>query len=97
MHSRKYREQGIPHTHHNGRPDFDMIKHTKKNWFFNPNKQFDHGDKTKATARLVRTLTGHAPIGAFKERFNLEGPQKCHACNKNVTETRNHIVFECSG
>ena len=96
MNFRKYQKQGISHTHHNKRSDFNIIKHTKKNWFFNPNKQYNYSDKTKATARLVRILTDHAPIGAFRERFNFKEPQKCHACNKNITKTRNYIVFECS-
>ena len=32
------------------------------------------GNDSRLCARLARILTGHAPIGAFRERFHLDGP-----------------------
>ena len=97
MYSRKYRGHELPHTHHNRKQDFDQIKHTKNNWFFNPKNNKKAGDKLKATARLTRLLTNHTSIGKFRQRFNLEELTTCYACDENKLETRNHIIFECTG
>lgn len=56
-----------------------------------------NGDKPKAMAKLVRFLTKHTPIGEFRDKFNLEGPPRCHACELNIPKTRDHMVYECRG
>ena len=56
-----------------------------------------NGERRKATAKLVRLLTNHAPIGEFRDRFNLDGPRVCHACELKVLDTREHMVYECNG
>ena len=43
--------------------------------------------------QLTRFLAGHAPIGAFRERFNLDGEVEC-LCG-HPSESREHIVFDC--
>lgn len=53
--------------------------------------------KKKITAnlfsRLNRVVTGHAPIGAFREHFNKEGSQDC-PCSMWI-QTRDHLLFDC--
>lgn len=49
-----------------------QIKHTSDSWFLKRS-----GGKSRENARLTRMISGHAPIGAFRERFNLESPQEC--------------------
>lgn len=44
-------------------------------------------------ARLSRFVTGHAPVGGFRQRFNLEGRINCW-CGHQV-ETRDHILTDC--
>ena len=51
------------------------------------------GKDSRLCARLARILTGHAPIGAFRERFHLDGPVDC-LCGHPV-ESVAHILDEC--
>ena len=99
MHNTKYRGKGLPNgPRRNGtKPEFDQVRHTSTNWFLRPGKDILNGERHKATAKLVRLLTNHTPIGEFRERFNLEGPRICHACELKVPDTREHMVYECSG
>ena len=62
-----------------------------------PGKDTLNGERHKATAKLVRLLTNHAPIGEFRDRFNLDGLRICHACDLKVPDTREHMVYECGG
>ena len=99
MHSSKYRGHGLPNgpRRDNVKPEFDQVRHTSKNWFLQPGKDTLNGERHKATAKLVRLLTNHTPIREFRDRFNLDGPRLCHACDLKVPDTREHIVYECSG
>ncbi|THG92542.1 hypothetical protein EW026_g8391 [Hermanssonia centrifuga] len=45
------------------------------------------------TARITRVVTGHLPIGEFRQKFNFDGPKKC-LCGQPL-ETRNHMLFDC--
>lgn len=47
----------------------------------------------KEFSRFSRMVTGHAPIGAFRERFNLEGMKVC-ACGVKPM-TRDHVLYGC--
>ena len=51
------------------------------------------GADSRLFARLTRFLTGHAPIGDFRDRFHLDGPVDC-LCG-HPTESIHHIVWEC--
>ena len=55
--------------------------------------KFDYRALVRDMARLTRFLTGHAPIGEFRERFHLDGCVGC-LCGQPV-EDRHHILFEC--
>lgn len=74
------------------RSELESIKHSFKN---HPLLKAG-GENHKQYARLVRFITGHFPHGAFRERFNKEGPVMC-PCDKDnpVLETRHHILYEC--
>ena len=81
---------------HSIKAKINQIKNTSKNYmFFNI---IDAGNKLRQFARITKMLTNHAPIGEFRKRFHLDGPQKCWACNsQNQLETRDHMVWECPG
>ena len=51
------------------------------------------GHDSRLFARFTRVLTGHAPIGAFRSRFHLDGPVDC-LCGQPV-ETVEHILGDC--
>lgn len=51
------------------------------------------GHDSRLFARFVRFLTGHAPIGEFRDRFKLDGPVDC-LCGHPV-ESIQHIIWEC--
>lgn len=51
------------------------------------------GNNSAEFARATRFLSGHCPIGEYRERFNLEGPVDC-ICGAPI-ETREHLVFDC--
>ena len=51
------------------------------------------GDNVALTARLTRCLTGHAPIGEYYSRFNIDEPSRCD-CGSPL-QTRTHIICAC--
>ncbi|KAH8079412.1 hypothetical protein BXZ70DRAFT_869703, partial [Cristinia sonorae] len=84
------------------RPDyrghqFELPKKTLKGGISHIAKQHfalkNVGHDASRMARLTRVLTGHAPIGAYRARFNLPGPAEC-ACGA-ASQTREHLLFEC--
>jgi hypothetical protein len=50
---------------------------------------------TRMFARFCRCITGHAPIGEYRSRFNIDGPVNCD-CGLGILETRRHILGQCS-
>ena len=99
MHNTKYRGKSLLNGPHRDdvKPEFDQVRHTSKNWFLKLGKDTLNGKHHKATAKLVRLLTNHVPIGEFRDHFNLDGPQICHACELKVPDIQEHMVYECSG
>lgn len=92
--SKKYKRYGLldgdnPKT-------LSQIKHTSDNWFIKHS-----GGKNREMGRMVRLISGHAPIGAYQTWFNLPGPTSCWYCwhseGKQVLETQDHILYECKG
>jgi len=53
------------------------------------------GSSTRMFARFCRCVTGHAPIGEYCSRFNIDRPVNCD-CGFGVLETRRHILGQCS-
>ncbi|OCH90511.1 hypothetical protein OBBRIDRAFT_825926 [Obba rivulosa] len=51
------------------------------------------GSDSRMFARFTRVVTGHAPVGRFRERFNLYDPTDC-LCGHPVG-TIQHIFCEC--
>ena len=51
------------------------------------------GHSVRQMARISRFVTGHFPLGGYREKFNLTGRREC-ACGAAL-ETRDHILFEC--
>jgi len=49
--------------------------------------------RTMLTARLVRALTGHAPVAAYGQRFGFNESDAC-ACGLG-SETINHVIHRC--
>jgi hypothetical protein len=45
-------------------------------------------------SRLCRGITGHAPIGEYRRRFNIDGPIHCD-CSHGVVQTRDHLQGAC--
>lgn len=50
---------------------------------------------TADASRLVRLLTNHAPIGAYRIRFHPSLPYNCPTCPGYV-QSRAHILFHCA-
>jgi hypothetical protein len=47
-------------------------------------------------SRLCRCITGHAPLGAYCQRFNISGPVHCSCCvGHGILETRSHALHSC--
>lgn len=85
MLKRSYRGNGLMLP----KADFDKIHHSyKKNPILGT-----HGKSNCDYARLTRVLTNHLPCGAFRKRFNKDGPELCQ-CGGGL-ETREHILYEC--
>ena len=61
----------------------------------NGTPMFHVGDSNRRMARVCRVLSGHAPYGAFRERFHLEGLTHCMFCGYDVPETRKHVLEDC--
>ncbi|OCH90074.1 hypothetical protein OBBRIDRAFT_696197, partial [Obba rivulosa] len=51
------------------------------------------GGDARLFARFTRVVTGHAPVGDFRERFHLDGPVDC-LCGHAV-ESIQHILWQC--
>jgi len=51
------------------------------------------GDDVALTARLTRCLTGHAPIGEYYSRFNIDESPRCD-CGVPL-QTRTHLICAC--
>lgn len=45
-------------------------------------------------ARFVRLSSGHAPCGAYRARFRIDGCANCWWCG-DAEETRDHVLFHC--
>ena len=58
------------------------------------------GHELTLTSRFMRALTGHAPLGAFRQRFNLgDGDNLCHCGGfrgPHPLETRDHVLRRCA-
>jgi hypothetical protein len=54
------------------------------------------GRELSVCTRLCRSVTGHAPVGAYRCRFHIEGPDKC-SCDFRILppETVEHVVHVC--
>ena len=52
------------------------------------------GKSNAHTARMVRAISGHAPIGAYRIRFNLSEEGWC-SCTPRRFETRDHVLKFC--
>jgi hypothetical protein len=47
--------------------------------------------------RLCRCITGHAPLGAYRQRFNIGGGIHCPCCvGHGILETRSHALHSYS-
>jgi hypothetical protein len=47
-------------------------------------------------SRLCRCITGHAPLGAYRQRFNISGPIHCSCrVGHGILETRSHALHSC--
>ena len=55
----------------------------------------DVGKSTSLTAQMVRGLTGHAPIGHFRHRFNIGDKVEECDCDRISPESSNHIIYRC--
>ena len=51
------------------------------------------GTDNSLYARLCRALCGHAPIGEYRRRFNLQGATSCPCGHEH--KTRAHIIDTC--
>ncbi len=45
-------------------------------------------------ARMTRAVLGHAPIGEYFARFNIDEPHGC-SCDPAVLQTRDHLLYQC--
>jgi hypothetical protein len=54
------------------------------------------GQELSVMTQLTRSITAHAPIGAYRRKFNVPGPDKC-MCNymQLPPETVDRIRFAC--
>src|SRR5258708_12111218 len=68
-------------------------------WFsnFGPDHNFTISSTPRLAARFSHAVTKHAPIGEFRQRFNLERavPRTCPG-HPLIPETRDHILHHCS-
>jgi hypothetical protein len=45
---------------------------------------------------VVHLLHGHAPLGAYRQRFNISGPIHCSCrVGHGILETRSHALHSC--
>ena len=52
------------------------------------------GSNVSTFSRFCRCITGHAPIGEYRQRFNIDGPIHC-GCRHGLLQTRDHVVSSC--
>ena len=52
------------------------------------------GANPSLVARMTRSILGHAPIGDYFRRFNIDEPHGC-SCDPAVLETRDHLLYHC--
>jgi hypothetical protein len=51
---------------------------------------------TSTFSRLCRCITGHAPLGAYRQRFNIGGSIHCPCrIGHGILETRSHALHSC--
>jgi hypothetical protein len=51
---------------------------------------------TSTFSRLCRCITGHAPLGAYHQRFNISGGIHCPCrARHGILETRSHALHSC--
>jgi hypothetical protein len=51
---------------------------------------------TSTFSRLCRCITGHAPLGAYRQRFNISGNVHCPChVGHGILETRSHALHSC--
>jgi hypothetical protein len=56
----------------------------------------DEEDQLDTFLRLCRCITGHAPLGAYCQRFNISGNVHCPCrVRHGVLETRSHALHSC--
>ena len=53
------------------------------------------GISNSTCARFTRMMTGHAPIGEYRQRFFPNSPIQC-PCGEADVETREHIFMHCN-
>jgi Reverse transcriptase-like len=53
------------------------------------------GTETSSFARLCRCVTNHAPLGAYRMRFNIAGPVACECLLDVPVQTRDHVLRIC--
>ena len=52
------------------------------------------GANPSLVARMTRSILGHAPIGDYFRRFNIDEPHGC-SCDPAVLEMRDHLLYHC--
>ena len=52
------------------------------------------GGNTTLTSRTTRMITGHAPIGEYRQRLSLDGEYQCW-CRGPEIQTRDHLLRVC--
>jgi hypothetical protein len=56
----------------------------------------DTGHSSTLTAQMARGLTSHAPIGAYRHRFNIgDKNEACPHCEEGPPETFHHVLYRC--
>ncbi|KAF8730030.1 hypothetical protein AX14_005794 [Amanita brunnescens Koide BX004] len=53
------------------------------------------GNDILTTSRMARAITGHAPMGEYRQRFFPNLSTHCDHCGPSIPHTRSHILFDC--
>jgi hypothetical protein len=53
-------------------------------------------DNTHLCARMCRAVLDHAPHGAFRARFHIEGDLHCGYCRSGAIQDQLHLISQCS-
>ncbi len=56
--------------------------------------QVKRTDPPSLTARMTRAILGHAPIGEYFRRFNIDESHGC-SCDGAPLQTRDHVLYQC--